>query len=153
MATAYKADNYAQPFTASPFAGIEMVRDFLFTVSVAFVINDTVKLVAMKAGSGLILDGFYIDLPDLDTNGTPTWKADLGDTDTAAKFVSASTLGQAPALLIPGCTGFVAASLPVKYTADKDFILKCNTAPATGATSVSIRGSIRYHNIGSATVL
>lgn len=153
MATAYKADNYGQPFTSSPFAGIEMVRDFLYTLTGAFVINDTIKLVAMKASSGLILDSFFIDVIDLDSNVSPAVKLDLGDTDTAAKFVSASTLGQSAAILIPGCTGYVAASLPVKYTADKDFILKINTAPATSATTGVLKGHIRYHNIGIATVL
>ena len=153
MATTYKADNYAQPMPAVPAAGISVKRVFKFTVAAAFVINDIVKLCPIKAGSGIILDDYYIDVPDLDTNGAPAIKLDLGDNDTAAKFIAASTVGQAAGLLVPTSTGAVAAALPVKYTADNDFALKINTAPATGATSVSIKGWLSYHNIGVASII
>lgn len=150
MATARSADNYGNPMPEVAAAGQSFIRDFVITIGAAIVINDTWKLGLLpgaKSGGKFILEEYFIDMPDVDTNGSPAVKWDLGDTDTAAKFVAASTKGQSAGIITPHNDG-VAAALPVAYTADKDLILKCNTAPGTSVTSGTIKGWYRGHYEG-----
>lgn len=153
MATVYKADNYAHPMPSCPGVGVTLTREFLYTVTAAFIINDTIKLCPIPGEGDVVVSEWFLDIPDLDSGGTPTFKLDLGDTDTAAKFVSANTTGQSAGFLHSTASGAVAASTPVEYTAAKDLILKVNTAPQTGATSGVIQGFMRYHYVGIASVL
>lgn len=150
MATVYLADNYSQPMPTAGFAGIQMVRDFLFTVSTAFVINDTVKLCQIPGISGIVVDNWFLSMPDLDTHTTPLVRVQLGDTDTADKFMAAYDATSTADDLAAKINGVVAI-LPVSYSANKDLILKVSTAPATGATGVVIKGQLYYHEIGPAT--
>ena len=150
MATVYLADNYSQPMPTVGHAGVQLVRDFKFTVSTAFVINDTVKLCPIPGISGIVIDNWFMSVPDLDTHSTPLIRIQLGDTDTADKFLAAYDATGAADDLAAKVNGVVAV-LPVSYSANKDLILKVSTAPATGATGVTIKGSLFYHEIGPAT--
>ena len=47
----------------------------------------------------------------------------------------------------------VAASMPAVYTTNEDFALKVTTAPATGASSVTIKGWYKFHYQGMPTTL
>lgn len=140
---AYKADNYSDPFPSHPSPHLH-IRHFKFTVSTALALNDTIKLTPILALSGLVLDGYYIDLPDLDTGGTPALALHLGDNTTAAKFVSASTKGRSPGVLTPSVDG-VAGAIPASYTSDNDLLMTVSAGPATGATDVVIKGWMAYH--------
>jgi|SRR5882724_4174868 len=150
MATVYTADNYTVPMPSFPGAGIPMIREFAYTLTAAFVINDTIKLCKIPgAGTPLVIDHFYVDVPDLDTS--TGFVCDLGDDDTAAKFVAASTVGQAVGKLSPAVNG-VAGAVPVSYTAAKNLIFKVNTAATgTAATTGVIKGHMTYHYIGAPT--
>ena len=154
MATVYRADNYKDPMPANPGVGVTLTREFEFLVGTAFVVNDTVKLMPLAKGLAIVLQEWFLDVPDLDTNGSPTIALQLGDNDSAAKFLAANTVGQTGGLRDSMEDG-VAGSLPVSYAAgaDKDLVLKVSTAPATGATAVTIRGFARYHFSGIAPIV
>jgi len=76
----------------------------------------------------------------------------LGDTDTAAKFMAANTVGQAGGKRFMSSHG-AALAVPVEYarTSDKDFRLTVSAGPGTGATGVAIRGWFKYHFSGIAS--
>jgi len=151
MATTYLADNWSAPAIVCPFEGIEMVREFKYTLTAAFVINDLIKLAPIPASAaGILLTSYFIDLPDLDSGGTPTFTCDLGDLDSAARFVAAATTGQAAGYLTPSGNG-VAASLPFKYTAANALVLKVHAAAQTAPTSGVIRGFAKYCNVSPLT--
>jgi hypothetical protein len=126
-----------------------MKRTFVFNITAAFVINDIIKLCPIKAGSGLWITDFLIDMPFVDTSTGVILS--VGDNTTPAKWITGSTAGRssAGAALRPNSTGLVLASLPALYTADNDFILKITTAPTTGATTGQFIGYLEYHNKGS----
>lgn len=153
MAT-YQAGNYTDPMPGSPGVGLAVIREFLFTVATALALNDIIKLHPIAKGLGLVLDAWVLDVPDLDTNASPTIQLQLGDTDTAAKFMAANTIGQA-AGKVDSVEEGVAGALPVEYAAgaDKDARITVSTGPATGATSVGIRGYSMYHYPGIASPL
>src|SRR6266852_2842094 len=98
-AVTYFGDNFYQPMPESVNVGQEIVREFAYTLGAALAINDLIKLCAIPGdfAGGIVLDDYYIDLPDMDTS--TGWAIDVGDEDTAAKFVSNSTKGQAPAIV------------------------------------------------------
>lgn len=146
MATTYYAANYYDPFPTIPGPSIMMAREFYFAVSVALVINDIIKLSPIVAFQPLIIDDYFIDLPDLDTGGTPALQLDLGDNTTDDLFVAATTKGQSAAKLTPAVDG-ASGALPREYTSSNDFALHVDTAPQTGATGVAIRGWLKFHGL------
>lgn len=148
MAT-YQADNYTDPMPEASAVGLVVCREFKFTVATALALNDIIKLCPLAKGLGIVLESWLLDVGDLDTNAAPTIQLQLGDTSTAAKFMAANTVGQAGGIRFSQSHG-VAAALPVSYAAgaDKDFRITVSTGPATGATSVSILGWLRYHLFG-----
>lgn len=166
MATAYYADNYkTEPMCDGPGAGLVLARTFVFTVTAAFVVNDTVKLCPLQGASlpGFTLLGFVVDIPDLDSSTGIV--LELGDDDTADRFVTtaaAGTIGQVAgrfssfAAVGTGSNtvagGGVYGRLPVSYTANKSLILTVQTAPTTGATSGTIKGQILYSQFGIRSV-
>ncbi|KKU98307.1 MAG: hypothetical protein UY28_C0004G0045 [Candidatus Amesbacteria bacterium GW2011_GWB1_48_13] len=150
MAT-YLSDNYKDPIPEAPGVGILICREFLFTVSTALALNDIIKLMPVNIGMPLVLDDWFADFPELDT-GVDAIALQLGDTDTAAKFMAANTVGQAGGKRFMSSHG-AALAVPVEYarTSDKDFRLTVSTGPGTGATGVAIRGWFKYHFSGIAS--
>lgn len=144
----YVADDYTYPMPdASNSSGV-VVRAFKFTVpSVGFAQNDTVKLCRIPGTMGIILVDFDIEVPDLDSDERPAIQLEVGDNDTAAKFVAASTFGQAASRIAYQNNG-VAGSIPVSYTAANDLVLTVQTGPATAATSGTITGWLQYVQFG-----
>jgi len=157
MATAYVSDNYNVPMPDFPGAGVVLRREFLWTVPV-LIINDTCKLCKIPAaGSPLLLTNFYLDLTDLDTS--TGLALSLGDEDTAGRFIAIQTAvgqaagkfsGTASGTAATGMAGGLLASLPVQYSANKNLILKCTTAPTSGATGTII-GFMDYQYVGAAS--
>lgn len=163
MATVYYADNYATP-TPSGAVGAIQAAPFLFTVKAALVVNDTIKLVQLASGGspGFNLFGIRIDIPDLDTGGTAI-KFQLGDSTAADRYMTttlAGVLGTVAAgsissfgppiayVAATSSAGIVWQSLPSRYDAQDDLILKVQTAPTTSATSGVITGYILYSQLG-----
>lgn len=153
MATTYKADNYSDPFETSPLPHA-IVRPFLFTLSAAFVIEDVIQLVPIQALSGVVLLEYYIDVPDLDSNGTPLITLDLGfdGTNEEDDLVDGATVGQAVGKITPAVNG-VAGAMPKTLTTDKILQLHVDAAPATGATTGVIKGWLSYVYYGRTIVL
>lgn len=140
MATVYLADTYPGQPAATTDICADISQFFSFLVSVALVINDTIKLCKIPKGAE-VLD-FIIDMPDLDSATSLAW--DLGDSLSAARYVSASTKGQSAAIICHVNDGVV-SSLPYAYLINDDLILKVNTAPGGGGTSATpIKGHLRY---------
>jgi hypothetical protein len=70
------------------------------------VAGNTVQV--MKVPKGFVVTGVYLALTDIDTNGSPTVTAVLGDAADDDRFVTSSTIGQAggstTTLAPPACT-------------------------------------------------
>lgn len=98
-------------------------------------LNDTYTMCKIPAGA-TVLDVVFSSA-DVDSNGTPTVKFDVGDSGSATRFISATTVGQAG-----GVARMDQAGGHLKtYTADDTVIVKINTASATfqaGAIKVGV---------------
>jgi hypothetical protein len=142
MATAYLATNYSTPMYGCEYAGVSMCREFNFLASTALVINDTIALCPLKGG--MMVEDWYIDMPDLDSGSGITWQ--LGDSTTAARFMTSNVAGRSAAKINGYAAAGVTASLPALILADTNLVLKADAGPAGGGTNtVSIRGWVRYH--------
>jgi hypothetical protein len=99
-----------------------------YTFGSAPSLNDLVQMMKIPAGATVI--DMILDSDDLDSNGTPTMKFDVGDATTAARFIAASTVPQAGGVVHTG----VAAGTAYQYSADTWINVKVNTAAATFQT-------------------
>ena len=148
MATTFYADNYkANAAYSSQEVGVSVTREFEFTITAAWIINDVVKLAPIPAL--VILTEWFADVPDLDTG--VALLLDWGDATTAAKYAAASTIGQALGKLYSGTAG-VAAAVPAKYEEANAFQVKVNTAATGAAATGTLKGWIRYHAYGYTTL-
>lgn len=132
---------------ACPMVGVSLTREFKFTFTTGFILNDLVKLCRIPGlGTPLIVTDYFIDIPDLDTSTGIV--LDLGDDDNDDEYILGSTVGQAVGKLIPA--NGVAAALPVQHTTAENLVLHIDTA-ATGTplASGSIKGWMRYHYVGA----
>lgn len=90
--------------------------------------GDTFRMVPIPSGAR-VLD-WSLGSDDIDSNGTPTVTLSLGDNGSAARYVSASTIGQ---------TGAAPVDAKVKtgygnlYTADDFIVITVGAAAATFA--------------------
>lgn len=151
MATAYLSTRAGAGSTAKVRTGI--VEDYCeFTVpSAGFALNDTVKLFLLPANARVI--GFTISMPLIDSNGAPAATLDVGDSAGAQTYVAASTDGShwsvAHDLVAPGsANGAVQNVLGTRYSADDYLIMKIHAAPATAATTGTIRAWVKYQMDG-----
>ena len=158
MATVYLADNYSTPWPdVSNSAGL-VTRPFAFTIAAALVINDTIKLTILPGIMGICFVDFDIEIPDVDTGESPAVTWDVGDSISATRFVSGSTVGQSAGRIYSAAPsgGAIIGSLPCNYNpngaaanhGNDDLILKVHTAPATSVTSGKIIGWARYVQYG-----
>lgn len=149
-ATTYYADNYkANPTYSASQVGLTVTREFEFTITAAFVLDDLLKLAIIPAG--IILCDYFVDVPDLDTSTGIV--LDLGDDDDDDHFILGSTVGQAVGFLAPMITGGVKGRLPKKYTAANNLVLHIDTAATgTAATSGTIKGWMRYFFYGNTSL-
>jgi len=133
MAT-FKSDSVANDMGYIPFPqGDVGVRAGEYTISAALAANDIVQLVNINKGETVL--GYFLEVPDLDTNGSPAITLDLGTDGDTDLFLDDSNLGQA------GGTSNLLVK-PVTFAADGSIDLKVATAPATGATSGTIKLSV-----------
>lgn len=133
MAT-LKSDSVANDMGYIPFPqGDVGVRAGEYTISAALAANDIVQLVNINKGETVL--GYFLEVPDLDTNGSPAIRLDLGTDGDTDLFLDNSNLGQA------GGTSNLLVK-PVTFAADGSIDLKVATAPATGATTGTIKLSV-----------
>lgn len=133
MAT-FKSDAVANDMGYIPFPqGDVGVRAGEYTISAALAAADVIQLVNINKGETVL--GYFLEVPDLDTNGSPTITLDLGTDGDTDLFLDNSNLGQA------GGTSNLLVK-PVTFAADGSIDLKVATGPATGATSGTIKLSV-----------
>jgi hypothetical protein len=181
MSTIYLATTYAdqQVDLAWAVAGT-FLRPFSFPVpAVGFALNDLVRLCPIPYENGILVVGYRIEIPQLDSNATPTVKLSVGDTNGAsnafqATYVNAAPVGGAAGVLSPlmcwnGTTAVapVRGVLPKQYTAASvfsaqnfnaqsstarptiDFALSINTAPATATGTGIIKGELLLQRLNN----
>lgn len=90
--------------------------------------SDTLQFFYMPANARIV--GGYLSSTDMDTNGSPTITLNIGDSGSAARLFSASTVAQA------GTTSqtFAAGALGYQYTSKT---LVTGTAQANAATGAA----------------
>lgn len=141
MASIFKAVAAAldAPVAASRIAGQPVTIYSEYAIGAALVINDVIQMVKVPKGARIV--GVTLGADDLDTNGAPTITLDVGDGGVSDRFVAASTIAQSGAA---PATGIAKAGFGYVYTADDTVDVLVKAAPATGATSGSIRLAVTY---------
>lgn len=126
--TTTKTASYAKKAGYGAYRG--EIADFVtITVSTTVIgtINNTIELLWVPKNA--VITGITFACSDIDTNGTPTVKFDIGDSGSANRYLAASTIGQSA-----GITNAIAqGGFLYKTTADTKIIATVNTAPATAA--------------------
>jgi hypothetical protein len=120
-----------------PRAGNDITAVYESYTLASATLNDTYTMCKIPAGA-TILD-VVLSSDDVDTNGTPTVKYDVGDSGSATRFISATTIGQAGGVARMDQKGGHLKA----YTADDTVIVKINTAAATFAAG-TIRVGVLY---------
>lgn len=156
--TTYNATKMAagiQPKVLLSAAGVAVLS--LFTPAVALVLNDIINMVSLEGDPGIpvafgpTIMGVSLDSDQLDSNGGPTMKFDVGDATGAARFITQTTIPQTGGLQganVAGTLGYQpfsatynnypTASLQI-YTVQ----VKVHTAPATWQAG-TIRLKVEY---------
>lgn len=84
-------------------------------------------LQVLRAPANFVVTGVYLALTDIDSNGSPTVSVTLGDSGSAARFVAASTIGQAGG----STTTLAATGLYYTFLVDTNITLTFGTGSAT----------------------
>jgi hypothetical protein len=109
------------------------------TLTAALALNDTIDMVKMPAGATIV--DMILYSTDLDTSTSLTYN--LGDAGSAARFLSASTVGRAGGFV--EISGMVAATLGYTFTAETTIVLTVAAAPtSTPITSGTIVLAVTY---------
>lgn len=106
------------------------------------VTSNTVQ--AFTVPRGFRVTSLYASASDMDSNGSPTLTISIGDSGSAARLLSASTIGQAGTTT----STLVAAAINYQFTADTNIQLTFATGAATavaGTLTVLLQG---YMDIG-----
>lgn len=129
----------SRPPATSTSAGQAVFTYGQFTVATALALNDVIRLCQLPPGHVPV--DFILDTDDLDTNGTPTIvvKAGIEGLGSANQFLNASTVGQAGGVARADQIGF---SRIAPTETKRNVIITVTTGPATGATSVTLRGTL-----------
>lgn len=130
---------------------------------VALAQNDTITATGMIPGDGVKIYDIYCSHTELDTNTTPTGTYQVGDANSAARFLSSVPMGVNGVTtsgfqitnrsnFAPTSTaGVVTTGLGYIYTGTSatDLILTVNGAVATGATTGVIFLTVLYRCVGN----
>ena len=131
--------------------GCALRAPFFLTTTALLVNGDLLHLCPILPGS--TVTGYQVDCPELDTDGSATAQASLGDATDNALFTAAGTyirnacrfssvLDDAAANDNIGC---ILNVLPKVYTAPNVFLMKITAAVATSAAvGTIIRGYMDY---------
>lgn len=90
--------------------------------------NDEIELCWVPKGA--VITGVELRCTDVDTNGTPTIKWDVGDDSDEDRLIAASTVGQTASTT----TSLEATGFGYKYSTATKIKAYVNTAAATAAT-------------------
>lgn len=107
-------------------------------LTVAPVINDVYQMIKVPNGARII--DWTLGSDDIDSNGAPAVTLSLGDGNSTARYVSASTIGQTGAAPV---NASVKAGFGFVYAADDTIDILVAAAPATFAAG-TIRCAVTY---------
>lgn len=104
-----------------------------YEISAALVLNDVIQMITVPNGMTVI--DVILGTDDLDTDGSPAIVLDVGDGSDTDRFIDGATVGQA---------GGVASlnevdGMGYTYTAEDTIDVLVQVAPATGATTGTIK--------------
>jgi hypothetical protein len=109
-----------------------------YTVTAALALNDVIQMV--KVPQNATVTEVVLSSTDLDTGGSPAIVLDVGDTGDTDRLIDGATIGQAGGLTRTNVhTGHF-----VTYSAETTISVLVQVAPATGATSGTIRLTVFY---------
>jgi hypothetical protein len=131
----------SRPVVTPDCAGDVVFQRFYFDLAAALALGDIIELGILPAETTIV--DAYLDSDDLDTNGAPAIKLDVGlmsgtpgvidgARTVGTELFAADTTAQAGGVTrMSKQTGFRIATA----TTDRSIGVKVNTAPATGATT------------------
>jgi hypothetical protein len=144
MATTYTsaaAQSTSPAFQVSE-RGVMMVAYGEYTLTSAAelgTINNVIEMVKVPAGAKIM--GLLAEM--VDNDGGTSFTLDIGDGGSTARFVAASTVGQAAGYVTS--SSLVAASLGYRYTSADTIDFLVHAAPASAAaTSGTVRLRVDY---------
>jgi len=107
---------------------LTVVRSYAITTAMIDNANDELELCYVPAGA--VITGIHFRCTDMDSNGSPTLKWDVGDDSDEDRLIAATTVGQtASETQALETTGF-----GYKYSTATKIKAFVNTAAATGAS-------------------
>ena len=115
------------------------IREATYEITEALVVDDVIQMIPVAKGERVVDCILITD--DLDTNGTPTITLDVGDDLDPDRYIDGSDIGQTGGheKLGAGVAAAAAFNLDLQYTADNTIDVKVAVAPATGATTGTIK--------------
>lgn len=130
---------------------------------VALANADTITADNIIPGDGVEIMEVLVSHPELDTNATPTGTYNVGDSGTAARFISSAPMGVNGVTtsgfqlrnginIVTGTTsGVVSTGAGYRYTGTSasDLVLTVNAAVATGATAGVVHLLVFYRCVGN----
>lgn len=125
----YNSDNvvYNKPVAGGGTAGAVLCAHATVTCGAAPTTSDTLKFFDLPANARVLFA--VLEATDMDTNAAPTITLDIGDSGSAARFFSASTVAQAGTL----SSALATAGHGHKYTQTTRITGTANANPTTGA--------------------
>lgn len=101
-----------------------------YSVTAALATNDYIEMVTLPANA--VVTGMTLHATDLDTDGSPALTLSVGDSASANRFISASTIGQAGGYTSTLASG--TGAMFYKYTAPTKIRVTAAAGAATGTT-------------------
>lgn len=136
MASTFTSSGVATGVMAKSLIGLNAVTA-TYNVATAFVINDVVQMVKVPKGAKIL--EIILACGELDT-GSNSLTLSVGDGDEAARFIAASTVGQAGGvtrLAVAGGLGYV-------YTANDTIDVKAAAAANALASAADLTLTVIY---------
>lgn len=94
---------------------------------------------AFKVPAGFVVTGIIAVATDMDTNGSPALALSVGDSGSATRYLSSSTIGQAGT----STQTLASTGLLYQYAVDTEILITASTAAATPAA-----GTVDLYLIG-----
>jgi|SRR5579863_292194 len=111
-----------------------------FALTQALAVNDIINMLDVPLNA--VVTEVNLSADELDTNAAATIAYDVGDSNSAQRFIAAAAQSNGVALAPTRMN--VAAGLGYQYTSRTTIQVKVHTGPATGATSGTVRLAVTY---------
>jgi hypothetical protein len=111
-----------------------------YEISAALALNDVIQMV--KVPNGAVVSNVVLATDDLDTHGTPTIVLDVGDGGDTDRYIDGATVGQAGG--VTDSSNLAIGGIGYEYTDEDTIDILVQAAPATGATSGTLKLIVHY---------